>query len=275
MRYLSAVSDWASETITSHLTPSELRLSGTLAQPKRLAIGCIVLLTALGGLALGLIATDFQPAWQALCRPASGAGWAELALAVPMWAAMVLVMMLPTAGPMVLTYADIADTAAGKGEPAVSPLVLTAGYVAVWLGFAVAAGSVQWVVARAGLLEVGQVKGLAAGTLFLAAGLYQFSTLKQACLSQCQRPFPFFFANWTAEPAGVFRLGLRQGLFCLGCCWAMMLVMFASGAMNVIWMAALGIVMTVEKLSTTPRFSRVLGGLFVAAGSTMMIFAVM
>ena len=75
-------------------------------------------------------------------------------------------------------------------------------------------------------------------------------------MTQCQRPFPFFFANWTAEPRGVFRLGLRQGLYCLGCCWAMMLLMFAVGVMNVVWMAALGIVMTIEKLGTTTRFSR-------------------
>ena len=83
------------------------------------------------------------------------------------------------------------------------------------------------------------------------AGLYQFSALKQACLTLCQRPFPFFFANWTTKPRGVFRLGLRQGMYCLGCCWAMMLVMFAVGAMNVVWMAALGVLMTIEKMTTT------------------------
>ena len=97
--------------------------------------------------------------------------------------------------------------------------------------------------------------GLFGGAIFLGAGLYQFSALKQACLTLCQRPFPFFFANWTTERSGVFRLGLRQGMLCLGCCWAMMLVMFAVGAMNVVWMAALGVLMTIEKLSTTARFS--------------------
>ena len=98
---------------------------------------------------------------------------------------------------------------------------------------------------------------LFSGALFVGAGLYQFSALKHACLTLCQRPFPFFFANWTTEPRGVFRLGLRQGLYCLGCCWAMMLVMFAVGAMNVVWMAALGIVMTVEKMTATTARSAV------------------
>ena len=92
--------------------------------------------------------------------------------------------------------------------------------------------------------------GLFSGAIFIGAGVYQFSALKHACLTQCQQPFPFFFANWATTPRGVFRLGVKQGLYCLGCCWAMMLVMFAVGVMNVIWMAALGIVMTFEKIGT-------------------------
>ena len=86
--------------------------------------------------------------------------------------------------------------------------------------------------------------------------LYQFSALKHACLTHCQQPFPFFFANWATTPRGVFRLGLTQGLYCLGCCWAMMLVMFAVGVMNVVWMAALGMVMTIEKMLAPARVSR-------------------
>ena len=101
--------------------------------------------------------------------------------------------------------------------------------------------------------------GLFSGAIFIAAGVYQFSALKHACLTQCQQPFPFFFANWATTPRGVFRLGLRQGLFCLGCCWAMMLVMFAVGVMNVVWMAGLGIVMTLEKIGTGKRFTHAIG----------------
>ncbi len=256
---------------------AETRLEAVLAQPKRIALGCIVALTALGWLALGLMAAG--PAggswsFQALCRMYPASGFGELALAVPMWAAMTLAMMLPTAGPMILTYAEIADTAARKREPVVSPLVLTSGYVAVWLGFAVAVAALQWLLARVGLLDDGSVGMLVGGTIFLGAGLYQFSALKQACLTLCQRPFPFFFANWTAERGGVLRLGLRQGMTCLGCCWAMMLLMFAVGAMNVIWMAVLGVLMTIEKLSTTARFSEALGLIFVAVGFGMIVVSV-
>ena len=196
---------------------------------------------------------------EALCRPtfagASHAGMpagsvGDLALIFLMWSAMVLAMMLPTAGAMIVTYAEIAETAADKHEAAVSPLVLTAGYAAVWLGFAIAATALQVVLTRLALLDAGlaTASALFSGAIFIGAGAYQFSALKHACVTLCQRPFPFFLANWSTERAEIFRLGLRQGLYCLGCCWAMMLVMFAVGVMNVVWMAVLGVIMGVEKI---------------------------
>ena len=126
----------------------------------------------------------------------------------------------------------------------------------------------QFALTRAALLDAGMasVSGLFSGAIFIAAGLYQFSALKHACLKQCQSPFPFFFANWATTPRGVFRLGVKQGLFCLGCCWAMMVVMFAVGIMNVVWMAALGIVMTMEKIGTGKRFTYAIGVVSIAAG---------
>jgi predicted metal-binding membrane protein len=267
------VSDLADDRLVPHLPASVARLAETLAQPKRIAIGCVLALTALAWLSIALMTTNAS-SWQALCLPSAGAGPSELALALPMWAAMTLAMMLPTAAPMIVTYAEIADTAARKGEPVVSPIVLTAGYVAVWLGFSVAGALAQWMLAREGLLEGGGSIGrLAGGAVFIAAGLYQFSALKQSCLKKCQRPFPFFFLNWTTERPGVFSLGLRQGLFCLGCCFAMMLLMFAVGAMNVAWMAGLGVLMALEKLSATPRLSVALGWVFAISGSLMIAWS--
>jgi len=185
-----------------------------------------------------------------------------------MWAAMVLAMMLPSAGPMILTYAEIAETAARKGERIVSPLVIATGYTVVWLGFAAAATLAQFFFTRAALLDDGMASasGLFSGAVFIAAGLYQFSALKHACLTQCRQPFPFFFAHWETSARGVFRLGLQQGLYCLGCCWAMMAVMLAVGVMNVVWMAALGIVMTLEKITSGNRLTYGLGTILIAAG---------
>ncbi len=105
----------------------------------------------------------------------------------------------------------------------------------------------------------------------MLAGLYQFSALKNACLTRCRRPFAFFFANWSERAAGVFRLGLRQGAYCLGCCWALMLLMLALGTMNLVWMAGLAAIMAAEKLTPSEMFPRIVGVALLAAGA--IVFA--
>lgn len=276
-----------------NLSPAASRLGGVFARPKRIAVICIIALAGLGWLYLGLLTastagpggTWVAGTWTALCSSTFGValmpdgvwGVSGFALVALMWGAMTLAMMLPSAAPMILTYAEIADTAARKGAPVVSPFVLAAGYTLIWLGFAALATLAQYALTRAAILDstMASVSGLFSGAIFIAAGVYQFSTLKHACLRQCQSPFPFFFANWATTPRGVFKLGLRQGLFCLGCCWAMMLVMFAVGVMNVVWMAALGIVMTLEKIGTGKRFTYAIGVLSIAAGVAFIVASVM
>jgi predicted metal-binding membrane protein len=93
----------------------------------------------------------------------------------------------------------------------------------------------------------------------VAAGFYQFSSVKHACLRQCRAPFPFFFSNWQTTRRGVFRLGVQQGLFCLGCCWAAMALMLVVGVMNIFWMAALGALLTAERLVTGAWLTRAAG----------------
>ena len=262
----------------SHLPPAASRLAAVFARPKVLAAICVIALAGLGWLALGLRYSGLG-AFEALCRPLvlPGAAWGASGFAIValMWGAMTLAMMLPSASPMILTYAEIADTAARKGERIVSPFVLAAGYTIVWLGFAAVATLAQFAFTRAALLDSGMASasGLFSGAIFIGAGVYQFSALKHACLTQCQSPFPFFFANWETTPRGVFRLGVKQGLYCLGCCWAMMLVMFAVGVMNVIWMAALGLLMTFEKLGTGRRFTHMVGATLIAIGVAFVLAA--
>lgn len=265
-----------------HLNTAAARLGAVFARPKTIAAVCVIVLAGLGWIYLGILSANAMPAssglWSwitALCRPAaaaSSAGFIQFSLIATMWSAMALAMMLPSAAPMILTYAEIADTAARKGEPVVSPFALAFGYAAVWIAFALLAAALQIVLASAGLnwSNGSDAASRVAGILFLVAGLYQFSTLKQSCLRACQRPFPFFFANWRTTIRGVFGLGMRQGLHCLGCCWAMMLLMLITGAMNVVWMAGLGLVMTIEKMTSTPRFSRILGVIFIVIGVAIL-----
>lgn len=252
-----------------------------LARPRLLAMLCIVVLVAAGWIYFGLMLAGVPGATflEALCRPSFGTSGFNAAQAGPifaMWCAMALAMMLPTAAPMILTYADIAETATAKGEQVPSPFVLTAGYLGVWLGVAVLLSGLQLTLAQLSLIDpaMASASPLFSGAAFIGAGLYQFSALKHACVTQCQYPLPFFLANWTAESRGVFRLGLRQGLYCLGCCWAVMLLMFAVGVMNVVWMAALGMLMTIEKIGTTTRFSRALGVVFILVGAAFVVSSV-
>lgn len=296
-----------------HLPPAAARLGGVFARPKAIAIGCVVLLATLGWIYVGLLVAGMadrgfaglgpgmglldvltrpgelgglgQALLEALCRPTFGwhgmpgaGGWGavDVFLVFAMWCAMGLAMMLPSSGPMILTYAEIADTAAAKGQRVVSPLVLAGGYLAVWIGFAALAAMLQALLTRMALLDpaMGTANGLFSGAVFLVAGLYQFSALKHACVTQCQRPMPFFLVNWSNAPRGVFRLGLRQGLYCLGCCWAMMLLMLAVGTMNVVWMAGLGVIMTIEKIATTTRFSRAIGIVCLLIGAGLLASAI-
>jgi len=269
----------------AHLTPAAASLGAGFARPRLIGWGCVVMLAGLGWLYLGLVAGgalaqggDLLELLRTLCRPfgegsfgmpsASAGGAARFALLFAMWAAMALAMMLPSAAPMILTYAEIADTAARKQEAVATPFALAAGYAAVWIAFASGAALAQVILTRLSLVDAAMTPASRAlsSALFVLAGAYQFSSLKQSCLRACQRPFPFFFANWKTTARGVFGLGVRQGLHCLGCCWAMMLLMFAVGVMNVLWMAALAVVMTLEKLSATARFSRALGAILIVVG---------
>jgi predicted metal-binding membrane protein len=255
------------------LPPLTARLARAAARPRAVAVCCVLALTAFGWLYLGVMYARNADLFAALCQPSAVSG-ETLALLVPMWGAMALAMMVPSASATILTYAEIADTAARKQIDVVSPMVIVAGYLAVWLGFALVASIAQLMLARAGWLEpnAGTLGGTyTSGALFVLAGGYQFTTLKHACLRQCRNPFQFFFSNWQTTARGVFRLGLKQGFFCLGCCWAAMLLMFALGVMNVVWMAALAVAMTVEKLVNVRWLSHAYGVALIAAGIVLIV----
>ncbi|MCY0094928.1 DUF2182 domain-containing protein [Hoeflea ulvae] len=188
-----------------------------------------------------------------------------------MWLAMAAAMMLPTAAPMIRTYAEIADTAAARGEAVVHPAVLTGGYLLVWALAAVVFTLVQMLVsALSGAAATGPVGGVIAGLILIGAGAYQFTALKQACLTKCRNPFTTLFARWKTSVSGVFRLGMEQGVWCLGCCWALMLIMLAVGSMNVVWMAALTVFTFVEKTGVGRVTTRIGGAIVILWGAALV-----
>jgi predicted metal-binding membrane protein len=186
------------------------------------------------------------------------AGFARMVL---MWALMAGAMMAPTALPAFATYDDLS-----RRDPAASFGALVGGYLLVWLGFAVVAAGLQFWAASLGLVGgLGQATSLWLTAALLAlAGAYQFTPLKDACLVQCQAPLAFFMSHWSE---GGFRNGLRLGAVCLGCCWALMLLAFVGGVMNLAFMGLAMILMTLEKLPEIGRpITRPLGAvLFLAA----------
>ena len=200
----------------------------------------------------------------------AAATWQGFGALFAMWAAMAFAMMLPTAAPMIATYLDIADAARARAMAIVPAGVLAAGYMTVWLAFALAAALLQSALA-APVAALGLPPLFSLGALTLAAGLYQVSPVKHACLTRCRRPMPYFLARWSDSRAGVFRMGLEQGALCLGCCLGLMALMFAGAFMNLAAMAVLAVVMLAEKAH--PRgetVARATAFALIAAGSVLI-----
>lgn len=181
-------------------------------------------------------------------------GAVDLGLLLLMWAVMSVAMMLPTAAPMILTFADISATRL-EGRALLARVgVFAGGYLAVWGAFAVAATGLQWGLREAALMtpQMTTANPWLAGGLLLAAGAYQFTPLKDLCLSQCRNPMTWFMGHWKPGARGAWSMGTAHGAWCLGCCWALMLVMIAAGAMNLVWMAVLAALMLAEKVLPRP-----------------------
>ena len=227
----------------------EMILRHSTDRPRLFMALCLSVILSVSGLTLWISAgASLEGLVGALCGPTANAGPAQL---LAMWMAMTLAMMIPGAAPMIAAYLDIAEAAAGKRMAIVSPLVLAAGFGAVWLIFASAAALAQWMVLESGC--AGVLQGRFAGLGLIAAGAYQFTNLRHACLSKCRMPMPYFLAHWTDRPMGVFRMGLDQGLNCFGCCWALMSLSFVAGLMNLAWMGFVGAMMVLEKTLPQPK----------------------
>jgi predicted metal-binding membrane protein len=178
------------------------------------------------------------------------------ALIFLMWWVMMVAMMVPSAAPAVLLYAAIARRQRQAGPPLVATALFLGGYLAVWALFSLVAAGLQW-----GLESIGVVTGMMeiaspvlAGLVLVAAGLYQLTPLKQACLRHCRSPLMFIAEHWRPGPSGAFRMGLSHGGYCLGCCWFLMALLFVGGIMNLIWIAGLAVYVGLEKFAGHHRW---------------------
>ncbi len=168
-----------------------------------------------------------------------------------MWAVMMVGMMLPSAGPMILAFAGINRRRRQQGSPYVPTGIFLAGYLLVWAGFSAVATLAQWGLVQAALLSpmMASASPALGGVLLLAAGLFQLSPLKNVCLRHCRTPMGFVTNDWRDGRPGALYMGLHHGSYCLGCCWALMGLLFLLGVMNLLWIAALAAFVLVEKVA--------------------------
>ena len=200
------------------------------------------------------------------------------AVTVGMWQAMMVAMMAPTAAPAILLYARVHRHALGQGQArGLSPAgAFATGYFVAWLGFSLAAAALQWGLEGWRLMAAmgmgSQSRWLSAGVL-IAAGLYQLSPLQAACLGHCRSPASFLSRHWRPGALGAVRLGVMHGMYCVGCCWLLMAMLFVGGVMNLAWIAALTVLVLAEKLLPGGRWTaRAAGAALLAwGGATLLV----
>jgi predicted metal-binding membrane protein len=207
-------------------------------------------------------------------------GPGPLALAVVMWIVMMVAMMLPPVMPWIMLFATMSRSQTAGEQRHVPVVSFGAGYLAIWAAYSMGAALLQLTLQQSDLLRLVEIDagtraggaGGAGGALLVVAGLFQLTSLKAACLKHCRSPLGYFLSHWRNGPLGAFQMGFRHGVFCVGCCWALMGLMFALGVMNLLWMAVLTLMICIEKIAPRGQMlSRVFGALFLGWGMWLVV----
>jgi predicted metal-binding membrane protein len=264
-------------------------LEAVLRRDRAIIIAALSLLTILAWADLIWLANDMAmggmdmtgfrmiPAGQSLMMPANEP-WKpiEFGYVFVMWVVMMIGMMTPSVAPMILIYARVGRQAVINGKPFAAATWFASGYVLAWIAFSFAATTAQWAIERATLLTpmMASANNILGGVVLIVAGLYQWTPLKEACLANCQSPITFILGHggFRGDPFGALTLGLRHGIYCIGCCWALMALLFVGGVMNLFWIAALAILVLLEKVLPAGRLvAHFAGIIFMAAGAWLLI----
>jgi predicted metal-binding membrane protein len=251
-------------------------LVAALSRRDRVLIaGCIVVVTALAWAYLlhldqRTTASAASQATMAEMGMVVNVPWRayEVVFTFTMWAVMMVGMMGPSAAPVLLLFAEMQARRAGQGAPRFA-LAFGLGYLAVWAGFSACAALAQWALHEATLLSATMATSSPwiGGAILVGAGAYQLSRAKGTCLTHCQSPLGFVMSHWRDGAGGAFHMGVRHGFYCLGCCWALMGVLFVVGVMNLAWVGALSVFILLEKTGWIGAWAgRVVGLVMIAAG---------
>ena len=252
--------------------PSQTDTTATARAPGTAGVWLPLLgITVAGWAFLAWLAIDMGTPFAQLAMPMAR-GWTagNVAAVATMWVVMMVAMMLPSALPMILAFVAVSRR---SGEPG-RARAFVAAYLLTWIAFAIAGTAAQWLLQRSGLVDPMAMSRsrLLTAVLLLLAGLYQFSPLKRICLRACRTPMGFMIGHWRPGARGAFAMGLRHGWLCLGCCWALMGLLFIGGMMNLAWVAAVSVAVAVEKLA--PRgeaLGRVMGAALIVAAVARLL----
>jgi predicted metal-binding membrane protein len=264
-------------------------LERLLKRDRAIVVAALAVITALAWADLVWLANDMAmggmdmtgfrmiPAGRGWMMPASEP-WKpfEFGYMFAMWAVMMIGMMTPSAAPMILIYARVGRQAAGEGKPFAASGWFAAGYLLSWTAFALVATPAQWALERSALLTpmMESASNILGAIVLVLAGLYQWTPLKEACLSTCRSPLVFIQSQggFRRDAPGALALGFRHGIYCIGCCWALMALLFVGGVMNLFWIATLAILVLFEKVVPFGRVvARAAGLVFIAGGVWLLL----
>ncbi len=259
--------------------PSKSAVAGIVSHDRRIIASCILLISALAWAYLiqlnhHMASSAASETMMAKMGMAIDAPWGarDLLFTFAMWAVMMVGMMTVAAAPVLLLFTEM-QTRRDEGGAPTKGMLFGLGYVTVWVAFSAAAALAQWGLHQAVWLSSSMAvtsSGLA-GVILMGAGAYQLTPAKGACLRQCQSPLGFLLGNWRDGPTGAFQMGIRHGAYCLGCCWALMLVLFVVGVMNLAWVAALTAFILAEKFGRTGAgIARVAGLVMIGFGAFIL-----
>ena len=209
-------------------------------------------------------AMPMTPSWTAV----------DFILLFLMWFVMMVAMMTPSVAPLILIFAMVNRQKKQQQNPFVPTGYLLCGYFLIWAGFSLLATLLQWLLQNISLLnpEMETTNKILGSFILIAAGIFQFTPLKQRCLNYCRTPIDFIHRNWKEGRTGALRMGIENGVYCLGCCWVLMILLFVSGIMNLLWIALIALFVLIEKIIPKVKWvSFIAGGALIMYGTLLLV----
>jgi predicted metal-binding membrane protein len=279
--FISAKAGVSAESMSGTAVERVFRHDGLVVAASLCLLTLLAWLFLLAGAGTGMDPVAMSGWRMPFQLPAQSSEWTALYWvdAFCMWVVMMVAMMLPSASPTLLLYARVVRHAERQGGPsraAASIAAFASAYLGLWILFSLLAVAAQWALERLGAMSAMMSLRATAlsGAVLIAAGLYQLTPFKTACLRHCRGPAQFIAAHWRSGLGGAWRMGFSHGVYCLGCCAALMLLLFVGGVMNLLWIAGLTLLLAIEKLAPFgARAAKAIAALLIAGGVTLMAAA--